>query len=150
MNIIDALVVTLEIDPRQFHGGQAAAIDALRQTERQATQSTGRIAQSGSGIAAFFRSVEHPVASLRHHFETLATSTVQPLIGYPNFQAVNVLVRTLFNTTVSVLDTGKNIMIQSQLRAANGKFTVVGVEHELSSQFPDGPWETVVTATPVK
>ncbi len=87
MNIIDALVVTLELDPKKFTEGQKSAIESLRQTERQATQSTGRIAQSGSGLVTFFRAVESPVASLRQHFERLATATVLPKQGLSDLAA---------------------------------------------------------------
>lgn len=79
--------------------------------------------------------------------------TISPengMIGYPQFQALNLVVRTLFNTEVSPADPGKNITVKSQLTAANGDFTVIGVTHELMSEMPDGPWETTIVATPVK
>lgn len=85
--MIDALIVELSLDAKKFTDGQKQAIESLRQTERQATQSTGRIAQSGSGLVAFFRGVEHPVAALRHHFETLATSTIRPRQGLADLAA---------------------------------------------------------------
>ncbi len=69
------------------------------------------------------------------------------MIGYPEFQAVNVKVRTLFNTNVTP---GGKVEIQSQLTAANGSFVVVNVVHDLASQLVDGPWETLVLCTPGK
>jgi hypothetical protein len=72
------------------------------------------------------------------------------MIGYPQFQALNTVTRTLFNTEVSPADPGKLITIKSQLSAANGDFTVIGVTHDLMSEMPDGPWETTIIATPTK
>ncbi len=72
------------------------------------------------------------------------------MIGYPQFQALNTVVRTLFNTEVSPTGPGKKITIKSQLTAANGDFTVTAVTHDLMSEMPDGPWETTILATPVK
>jgi hypothetical protein len=76
------------------------------------------------------------------------STTISPangMIGYPSFSANQVIVRTLFNTAVQA---GQPVQIQSQLQAANGTFTVYDVVHELSSQMPDGPWETIITTSP--
>lgn len=70
------------------------------------------------------------------------------MIDYPEFQALLVKVRTLFNPSIK-LGIGQQITIQSQLQAANGKFTVISVTHDLESQTPDGPWETTIIANPL-
>ena len=80
--------------------------------------------------------------------DPLTISPANGMIGYPSFQAVYVRVRTLFNTAVSLNQPGKNITIQSELRAANGKFIVTDVSHDLASQMVDGPWETSILCTP--
>ncbi len=72
------------------------------------------------------------------------------MIGYPQFEAVNVTVRTLFNTKVSPIGPGRSVTIKSQLTAANGDFTVYDVIHDLMSEMPDGSWETIVSAFPNK
>ncbi len=72
-------------------------------------------------------------------------SPTNGMIGYPEFQALLVNVRTLFNTNVAP---GGMVEIQSQLTAANGKFIVVSVGHDLSAQLPDGPWETSILCNP--
>ncbi len=71
------------------------------------------------------------------------------MIGYPNFQALNVIVRTMFTTEIQA-GVGKIVTIKSQLTAANGDFTVYNVVHDLMTEMQDGPWETVVSATPAK
>lgn len=71
------------------------------------------------------------------------------MIGYPQFQALHIVVRMLFNTEVTITPgVGYVIRVKSQLTAANGEFTVTGVSHTLMSEMPDGPWETTVNATP--
>ena len=67
----------------------------------------------------------------------------------PQFQALNVVVRTLFTTEIRP-DVGRAITVRSQLSAANGDFTVYNVVHDLMTEMPDGPWETVISATPTK
>lgn len=67
------------------------------------------------------------------------------MIGYPSFQATIVTVRTLFEPRAKI---GQVITVKSQLVAANGKFTVINTAHDLASQSPDGPWETVISGTP--
>ncbi len=71
------------------------------------------------------------------------------MIGYPEFEIVNVTVRTLYNPTLFVgMGPGHQITIQSQLQAANGTFNIMAIQHNLTSQLPSGPWETVIMATP--
>lgn len=70
------------------------------------------------------------------------------MIGYPDFQAKLVVVRTLFNATVASVQVGDVVEIRSQLKSANGKFAVVGINHDLASQLPDGPWETTILCNP--
>ena len=71
------------------------------------------------------------------------------MIGYPQFQALNVIVRTMFTTEIQP-GVGKIISVRSQLSAANGDFEVYNVAHHLMTEMPDGPWETVISATPSK
>ncbi len=68
------------------------------------------------------------------------------MIGYPSFQAKIVTVRTLFDPRPKV---GQPITIKSQLTAANGKFNVIDVTHDLACQTVDGPWETTVSGSPL-
>ena len=76
-------------------------------------------------------------------------SAANGMINYPSFQANNVIVRTEFNPKM-LTDVGQLITIQSTLIAANGRFQVVAKNHELSSELPDGPWETILKATPLE
>lgn len=67
------------------------------------------------------------------------------MIGYPKFQQNQITVRTLFNTEILI---GSQVQVQSQLTAACGTFKLSSVDHHISSQLPNGPWETVFTAYP--
>ena len=69
------------------------------------------------------------------------------MIGYPNFQARSVIVRTMFTTRIRP-DVGKVITIQSELNAADGNFIVFNVAHDLMSETPSGPWETTISTAP--
>ena len=69
------------------------------------------------------------------------------MIGYPEFESARVVVRVLFAPNV-FLGPGQQLMIQSQLSAANGTFTINNVDYNLSAELPGGPWETIVTANP--
>lgn len=69
------------------------------------------------------------------------------MIGYPSFQAVNIIVRTEFFPNM-LTDVGQTITVKSELEAANGKFNVFSKTHDLSAELPDGPWETTLQATP--
>lgn len=67
------------------------------------------------------------------------------MIGYPEFQKIEVKVRTLFLPTVEI---GGQVQIRSQLTAASGKFQVVAASHHLEAHMPGGLWETWVTGVP--
>jgi hypothetical protein len=73
-------------------------------------------------------------------------SPAQGMINYPEFQAILVRVRTLFNPAIKV---GLQMQIQSQLTAANGLWTITQADHFLSSKLPDGDWYTEAIGTPI-
>jgi hypothetical protein len=68
------------------------------------------------------------------------------MIGYPDFQQFQIILRTLFNPVIEIM---KPIQVQSQLMPANGKWLPIQIDYNLASQEVDGPWETVVTAIPL-
>ena len=78
------------------------------------------------------------------------------MVGYPSFQKLQLRVTTLFNPQ---LTPGKQIQVYAAasdaagklvpLTAANGLFTITGVQHDLSAQIPKGPWFSSILATPV-
>jgi hypothetical protein len=67
--------------------------------------------------------------------------------GYPKFEKAQVIVAVLFNPMFN-LNPAATIQIESQITAANGKFTLNRVSHDLFSQMPKGPWETVLQGSP--
>lgn len=76
-----------------------------------------------------------------------ATVTISPatgMIGYPMFQAKTIIVRTLFNPTLTI-GLGTSVLIRSELAAANNaKLRIADLSHNLASQLPGGPWETTI------
>lgn len=76
-------------------------------------------------------------------------SAANGMIDYPHFQANQVIVRTLYDPVLSAqLSVGNQFVIQSQLTAANGTWSVATLNLDLSSELPGGPWEIKVTAYP--
>jgi hypothetical protein len=70
------------------------------------------------------------------------------MIGYPEFQRNRIKVRTLFDPSIKAPPSvGKQIVVQSELTAANGKWVVNTIDYNLSSQTPGGPWEMTIIAS---
>lgn len=82
--------------------------------------------------------------------DTVTISPETGMIGYPQFSAAQVTVRSLFTPQVRQLTKGpgQKINIKSQLKAANGIFNTSQVTLQLESQKPGGAWEMIVTAYP--
>lgn len=74
---------------------------------------------------------------------TVTVSKETGMIGYPRFQDVQVIVRTMFNPIFN-LSPGTSVSVKSDLKAADGKIRLTFISHELSSQMPGGPWETLL------
>lgn len=68
------------------------------------------------------------------------------MIGYPEFQQNQIKVRTLFNPDIKI---GQTVQVKSQLVGAAGKWYLVEVQQNLSSETFNGPWETVAVGLPV-
>ena len=66
------------------------------------------------------------------------------MIGYPQFETTNVVVRSIFDPGL-VLVSGQPFSVQSQFTAANNPpdnpWRCSNLDYNLSSQLPDGPWE---------
>jgi hypothetical protein len=70
------------------------------------------------------------------------------MINYPMFQNKQIIVRTLFSPSMAI-SPGTTVLVQSELKAANNaKLTLNMVTHELESQEPGGPWETILIGSP--
>lgn len=62
------------------------------------------------------------------------------MVGYPTLNSGGMLVKSLF---LPMIRQGGQIQVKnSEIVAANGKWTVISVEHELDSLVPDGNWFT--------
>jgi len=62
------------------------------------------------------------------------------LIGYPTFTPVGLRVEMEFRNDVTV---GRRMKLTSSLPQATGEWYINNMQHELSTQAPDGPWRTV-------
>jgi hypothetical protein len=82
-------------------------------------------------------------------YRTGSPLTLSPgtgMIGYPEFQAQYMTVRSLFNPAVK--GTGFPITVQSQLTAANGVWILDNLDYNLSTETPGGPWEMALHLHP--
>ena len=65
------------------------------------------------------------------------------LIGYPLFNSSGVTFDCKYNPTILL---GGQVKIQSSIPQANDVWTVTSLSHQLTSQFPGGPWQSSVQA----
>lgn len=63
------------------------------------------------------------------------------LVGYPQFNATGLTLRTLFNPAIRF---GSTIQVQSELKPACGTWRVNQIAYNLSSEMPNGPWFQVI------
>lgn len=65
------------------------------------------------------------------------------LVGYPMFNGVGVMFKTLYNPAIRA---GGRIQIETDITRANGTWVVASIGHNLSSEVPNGPWFSNVLA----
>jgi hypothetical protein len=59
------------------------------------------------------------------------------MVGYPTLSSKGMSLRTAFNFNIKL---GADVKVQSSIEMATGIWHVFTVDHEISSQMPDGPW----------
>jgi hypothetical protein len=64
--------------------------------------------------------------------------------SYPVFDKKGVKIECLYNPAIKI---GAKVQVQSSISAACGIWRVNGLEHELESESPSGPWETKFNAS---
>lgn len=111
-----------------------------------------RLVRAIPGAAGFFNPISRqftlfPVKGGSSSGGQITVSAQTGMIGYPQFQQNNIVVRTVFAGNIFTTPS-QVITVQSQLTSANGQFVAFGVEYDLASETPGGPWETVITASP--
>lgn len=62
--VLDALVVTLGLDPRKFTEGQKTALEAFKKTQEQSTRTAKEMEERGKQAAQFFSKVRNEVIAL--------------------------------------------------------------------------------------
>jgi hypothetical protein len=73
------------------------------------------------------------------------------MIGYPMFEKNSINVRTVWDPTLhSPSDAlpGTKVRVESELKAANGVWSIDRIDYLLVSEMPDGPWELRLQAHP--
>lgn len=65
------------------------------------------------------------------------------LVGYPMFNGVGVVFKTLYNPAIRA---GGRIKLETDINRANGEWVVASIAHSLSSEMPNGPWFSTVVA----
>jgi hypothetical protein len=66
------------------------------------------------------------------------------LIGYPMHTQQGIELETLFNPAIVF---GGDVMVESDLKPANGRWNVFQISHDLESETPNGKWFTSINCT---
>ena len=64
------------------------------------------------------------------------------MVGYPSNTQSGIAVKCEFNPKLRI---GGKVFVKSALPFANGLWVMYNIAHELSSEFPDGPWFSTFT-----
>jgi hypothetical protein len=68
------------------------------------------------------------------------------MVGYPFPSGQGLLgLKTLFNPQINF---GAQVDVKSSITPANGRWTVVRIEHEIEAEMPGGQWFTTILGTP--
>ena len=79
----------------------------------------------------------------KKRYETI--NKARGMIGVPGFNRSGVTVKTIFRAS---LHFGDKIQVESEsLPNATGLYAIRAISHHLSSELPDGPWESHIAAT---
>jgi hypothetical protein len=85
----------------------------------------------------------------RGSFRSGTPATLSPttgMVGYPTYSEMGISVRTLFNPNIRF---GALVKVEgSQMKYANGPWSVYRIQHELESQTPGGAWFTTFDGMP--
>lgn len=73
--------------------------------------------------------------------EIISISPETGMIGYPAFSSGGIVVRHLFDPRIHV---GGQVQVDTSVPQASGLFNVHLMQHQLSSETPDGPWITTL------
>jgi len=72
---------------------------------------------------------------------TIDINSRNGLVCYPIYNGVGVIFTTLFNR---LLKQGATVVLDTDIKRANGKWRVASINHHLESNKPDGAWFTEV------
>ena len=67
------------------------------------------------------------------------------MVAYPAFRQATVIVKALFNPSVSV---GATMTVKSDLTPANGDWMIIQIIYELDASMPHGRWFMTLVGTP--
>ena len=112
---------------------------SLRDQARAAVKASGILWNNGEGgtLAIWPRS-----GSRGGLIPVIAPPPKGAMIGFPKYNAYGVALRNLYDPTIGF---GQKIKVESSVLTP-GEYVVIGLSHSLASEFPNGPWETAITA----
>jgi hypothetical protein len=64
-------------------------------------------------------------------------SAATGMINYPSYSSYGIYVSTLFNKDIAF---GGRVKVDSALDPANGEWVVYSLDHDLTANYPNGPW----------
>jgi hypothetical protein len=67
------------------------------------------------------------------------------MVGYPEFWQNGIIVTSLYNPSISV---GRQIQVSSSIPNAQGTWSIIQVQHELTTMLSKGPWFTTAVLAP--
>lgn len=80
-------------------------------------------------------------------FDKVVLSAKTGMVGYPTFDGVTVMVRTLFNPAIAQ---GALIHIETDVQRAAGDWLVLSMDHALDCEIPGGQWFSTIRAVDPK
>lgn len=111
---------------------------SLRDQARQCVKNAGILWNNGAdGVLAIW-----PRSGSRGGLiPVIAPPPKGAMIGFPKFNAFGVTLRNLYDPTIGF---GQKIKLESSV-VSPGEYVVIGLAHVLACEYPNGPWETVIT-----
>lgn len=122
--VIDALVVTLGLDPAQFKKGSAEVDQSLKKTSQETTRTAREMEERGKQAAAFFGRVRNEALAL------LAVFTAG--LGVKNFVGETVRTTSALGRLSQNLQMNTQDLAEWQLAARNAGGTVEGMAAQLA------------------
>lgn len=77
--------------------------------------------------------------------EVVSITPSNGLIAYPSYDSTKLILQTEFNPNIV---NGKRCFVESDQQGATGEWIALVVSHNISSEYPGGPWTTEAQLSP--